>query len=239
MKGFKIISLLLLLFFLFYAAEITNAQAFAIKKWSGRYPKMNDSYPLAFISFKGWLPPVPHLFVRVPPTHYYWKIKSMPSTDSGEIVGKTKTGLLRIFSKLMERSQMKGRYQETGLIQLMSEFQKEIDQKLFDSRRDQLDDIYGLTVSFLDMYEKLDDLNHMEYGSQVKAVFKKETNELLEQFLMINLLETDHGEKFKAFTEMQSSLILLTGEVDYTLNKMKFFNAYGKYNTSHYAFLTQ
>lgn len=239
MKKFKTISLLLLLFFLLHSAGIANAQAVAIKKWSGRYPRMNDSYPLAFISFKGWLPPVPHLFVRVPPTHYYWKIKSIPSTDSGEITGKTKTGLLRIISKLMERSQFKGRFKETGMIKLMSESQKQIDQKLFDSRKDKLDDIYGLTATFLDLYENLDNLNHIEHGSKVKKLFKKEANELLEQFLMINLLETDHGEKFKAFTEMQGSLIQLTGEVDYTLNKIRFFNAYGKYNTSHYAFLTQ
>lgn len=239
MKKFKITGMLFIVFLLLYAAGISNAQAVAVKKWSGRYPRMNNSYPQAFISLKGWLPPVPHLFVRVSPSHYYWKVKSMPSTDSGEIAGKTKTGLLRIFSRLMEQSQFKGRHKETGMIKLMSEFQKQIDQKLFDSRKDQLDDLYGLTVTFLDLYKSMDNLDHIEYGRQVKKLFKRETNELLQQFLMINLLETDHGEKFKAFTEIQRALIQLSGEVEYTLNKMSFFNAYGKYQSNHYAFLSQ
>ena len=239
MKRFKITGLLFLMFLLLYSAGIANAQAVPIKKWRGRYPRMKNSYPQAFIAFKGWLPPVPHLFVRVSPTHYYWKVKSVPSTDSGEITGKTKTGLLRIFSKLMERSQFKGRYKETGMIKVMNEFQKQIDQKLFDSRQDQLEDIYGLTATFLDLYKNMNNLDHIEHGRKVKKLLKKEINELLQQFLLINLLETDHGEKFKAFTEIQRSLIQLSGEVDYTLNKMRFFNSYGKYNTSHYAFLTQ
>ncbi len=239
MKRFKLISILCLMFLLVLSGGMANAQAVAIKKWKGRYPRMKNSYPQAFISFKGWLPPVPHLFVKTPFTHYYLKVKSIPSTDSGEITGKTKTGLLRIFSKLMERYQFKGRYQETNMIKLMNEFQKEIDQKLFDSRKDQLDDIYDLTAIFFDLYKSLDDLNHIEYGGKVKKLLKKEANELLQQFLMINLLETDHGEKFKAFTEIQRSLIQLSGEVDYTHNKMRFFNFYGKSHGHHYAFLTQ
>lgn len=239
MKRFKLISILCLMFLLILSAGMANAQAVAIKKWKGRYPRMKNSYPQAFISFKGWLPPVPHLFVKTPFTHYYVKVKSVPATDSGEITGKTKTGLLRIFSKLMERSQFKGRYKETGMIKLISEFQKQIDQKRFNSRKDQLEDIYGLTATFLDLYQSLDNLNRIEHGRKVKKPLKKEVNELLQQFLMINLLEADHGEKFKAFTEMQRSLNQLSGEVDYTLNKMKFFNSYGKYNTSHYAFLSQ
>lgn len=239
MKRFKLISILCLMFLLILSGGMANAQAVAIKKWRGRYPKMNNKYPHAFISFKGWLPPVPHLFVKTPLTHYYVKVKSVPATDSGEITGKTKTGLLRIFSKLMERSQFKGRYEETGMIKLMNEFQKQIDQKRFDSRKDQLENIYGLTNSFLGLYQRLDDFRHMERGNKIQKILKKETNELLQQFLMINLLETDHGEKFNAFTEMRRSQIQLSGEVDYTLNKMRFFNAYGKYNTSHYAFLSE
>ncbi|RUT78963.1 hypothetical protein DLK05_05630 [Ancylomarina longa] len=227
------------MFLLVLSGGMANAQAVAIKKWKGRYPRMKNSYPQAFISFKGWLPPVPHLFVKTPFTHYYLKVKSVPSTDSREITGKTKTGLLRIFSRLIEKSQFKGRYKETGMIKVISEFQKQIDQKLFDSRRDQLEDIYGLTATFLVLYKNMDNLDHIEYGRRVKKLLKTEVNELLQQFLMINLLEADHGAKFKAFTEMQRSLIQLSGEVDYTLNKMKFFNSYGKYNTNHYAFLSQ
>ncbi|WP_101311198.1 hypothetical protein [Labilibaculum manganireducens] len=239
MKRFKLISILCLTFLLLQSAGMANAQAVAIKKWKGRYPRMNNNYPQSFIAFRGWLPPKPHLFIKTPLTHYYWKVKSMPVTDSGEVLGKTKTGLLRIFSKLMERTQFKGRYEETEMISLMTESQKQIGRKLSDSRKDQLADIYGLTASFLELYQRLDDFKQVDQGKEVKKILQKETDELVQQFLMVNLLATDHGEKFKAFSKIERSLILLSGEVDYSHNKMNFFNSYGKYHNNHYAFLTQ
>ena len=238
MNKLKIIITIISLF-LFLPSTETMAQAIAIKKWKGRYPRMNNNYPQSFIAFRGWLPPKPHLFVRISPTHYYWKVKSVPVTDSKEITGKTKTGLLRIFSRLMERSQFKGRHQETGLIKLMNEFQKQIDQKLFDSRKDQLADIYGLTEAFMQLYDRMDEFNHINYGSKVKRILKQEANEFLEQFLMINLMESDHGEKFQAFTEIKTKLVQLFGEVDYSISKMNYFQSFGTYHNTHYAFLTQ
>lgn len=238
MKKLKIIIALISLFLFFQSTE-TNAQAIAIKKWKGRYPRMNNNYPQSFIAFRGWLPPRPHLFVRISPTHYYWKVKSVPVTDSKEITGKTKTGLLRIFSRLMERSQFKGRHKETGMIKLMNEFQKQIDQKLFDSRKDQLADIYGLTEAFLQLYDRMDEFNHIKHGNKVRKILKKEANELLEQFLIINLLETDHGQKFQAFSEIRTKLNQLFGELDYSISKMNYFQSFGTYHNTHYAFLTQ
>ena len=238
MKKLKIIIAIISLF-LFLPSTETKAQAVAIKKWKGRYPRMNNKYPQAFISFRGWLPPIPHLFVRITPTHYYWKVKSVPVTDSKELTGKTKTGLLRIFSRLMEKSQFKGRQRETGMIKLMNEFQKQIDQKLFDSRKDQLADIYGLTEAFLQLYDRMDEFNGIKHGSKVKKILKQEANELLQQFLMINLLETDHGEKFKAFTNIRTRLVQLFGELDYSISKMNYFQSFGTYHNTHYAFLTQ
>lgn len=238
MKKLKIIIAIISLF-LFLPSTEAMAQAIAIKKWKGRYPRMNNNYPQSFIAFRGWLPPKPHLFVRISPTHYYWKVKSVPVTDSKEITGKTKTGLLRIFSRLMERSQFKGRQRETSMIKLMNEFQKQIDQKLFDSRKDQLADIYGLTAAFLELYDRMDEFNYINHGSKVKRILKQEANELLEQFLMINLLETDHGEKFQAFTQIRTKLVQLFGELDYSISKMNYFQSFGKYHSTHYAFLTQ
>jgi hypothetical protein len=239
MKHLKIFTLLSVLFLLVLSTESSNAQAIAIKKWKGRYPRMKNKYPQSFIAFRGWLPPKPHLFVRISPTHYYWKVKSVPVTDSKEVTGKTKTGLLRIFSKLMERSHFKGRHKETGMIKLMNEFQKQISQKLFDSRKDQLADIYGLTEAFLQLYNRMDEFKQINHGNKIRKILKKEANELLEQFLMINLLETDHGEKFQAFTQVRTRLVQLYGEVDYSINKMHYFQHFGTYHNTHYAFLTQ
>jgi len=238
MNKFRIIIAIISVLLLFQSSGVM-AQAIAIKKWKGRYPRMNNNYPQSFIAFRGWLPPKPHLFVRISPTHYYWKVKSIPVTDSKETTGKIKTGLLRIFSKLMERSQFKGRHQETALIKLMNEFQKQIDEKLFDSRKDQLADIYGLTEAFLELYNRMDEFKQIKHGGKVRRILKKEANELLEQFLMINLLETDHGQKFQAFSHIRTRLIHLFGEVDYSINKMHYFQHFGTYQNTHYAFLTQ
>lgn len=239
MKNIPLISIMLLIFLLIQPAGTANAQAIAIKKWKGRYPRMNNNYPHSFIAFKGWLPPKPHLFIKTPLTHYYLKVKSMPATDSGEIAGKTKTGLMRLLAKLMERSQFKGRYQKTTLIKNMNEQQKQIGQKLFDSRSDHLEDIYGLSDAFIALYKKLDDLEPLEKGEQVKKILTREADELLQQFLMINLLESEHADKLQAFTDLQNSLHRLRGEVDYTLAKMKFFRLFNKSYTADYAFLTQ
>lgn len=235
----KIKNYLLIIFILLGSVMTINGQAVAIKKWKGRYPQMNKKYPMSFIAFKGWLPPVPHLFVKTPFTHYYWKVKSVPVTDSKEITGKIKTGLMRLAAKLMERSQFKGRYQETGWIKMMNAFQKQIDQKLYDSRFDQLEDLYGLTESFIVLYEKLEDLEKLEKGGKVKKLLKPEANQMLEQFLMVNFLESQQGEKLQAFTALKISVHKFNGELDYTYNKLKYYNSFSKQHMGAYAFLTQ
>ena len=237
MKFLKIVASLLLLMILSVGAA--NAQAFAFKKWKGTYPEMNNSYPLAFISFRGFLPPIPHLFIRMYPTHYYWKVVSVPVTDANEIAGITKTGFLRIAAKLFERSQMKGRYKETGEIKLSTFLQKEIENKLFNSRSDQLSDIYQLADRFIRLYQNLGKLNQVKNSSAVKRVFEKEADDLLMRFMMVNFLKTGHGEKLDSFSDIYTTINKLEGEIDYTRNKMNFFNSYNEEVASSYVFLTK
>lgn len=239
MKKLKLKSLLLVLFFLLGSVVLASGQAVAIKKWKGRYPQMKNKYPATFIAFKGWLPPVPHLFVKTPFTHYYWKVKSVPATDGNEIKGKIKTGFQRIAMKMMERSQFKGRYKETAMIQIMNGLQKQIDQKLFDSRSEHLEDIYELSDSFVYLYQKLDQFNHLEKGSEMKKLLQKEVNALLEDFLLVNFLDTKQGEKFQAFSDLKTSLTQLSGEIDYSYDKLKYFNSFQQKQVTSYAFLTQ
>ena len=217
-----------------------NGQLVDVKKWTGTYPDMEGSYPLTFIAFKGNLIPIPHLFVRTWPTHYYMEIISLPVTDATEIAGSTKTGFLRIAAKLLERHQMKGRYSETSEIKINTGLQKEIEQKLFDSRADEMNDIYRLADGFVRLYKKLEQINQLKNASGVKKIFKKEVDELLMRFLMVNLLKADHGEKMKAFSEIRSVMNHLEGELDYTHGKIHFFNAaQGNAITGSYVFLTQ
>jgi hypothetical protein len=178
--------------------------------------------------------------VQAWPTHYYVEAVSMPVTDATEIAEETKTGLLRIVEKMVERSQMKGRYQETGEIKINTESQKKIAQELFDSRSDQLEDNYQLSNGFIKLYSKIGQFDTESNTSGVKQIFEKEADELLMRFLMVNLLETSHGEKMEAFSGIHTEQNKLLGEIDYTYQKVRFYNRFdSKTSVSNsYTFLT-
>ena len=233
----QIISIVL---FLLLTSGTANSQVVAIKKWKGTYPEMNDKYPVTFIAFKGFLPPIAHVFLRIWPTHYYWDINSAPTTDEAEIEGEAQTGLMRIALKLFEKQQMIGRFTETGGIKTNMDLQKEIDQKLFDSRSDYLEDNYKLAEDFVGLYTKLNQLRKIKNTSGVRKIFEQEADELLIRFLMANLLQTGHGEKMNVFSEIHVSINKLYGEIDYCSEKVRFFNSYEQIGeTSSYAFLSQ
>lgn len=216
-----------------------NAQLMDVKPWHGYYPEMKGSYPLSFIAFKGFLFPVPHLFVRTLPTHYYVETGALPVLDGAEYAGQTKTGLLRTIAKLLERSQMKGRHEETSQIKDNTALQKQISQKLFDSRKDELPDIYGLADQLISLYKKINSMDQLEHASGVKQILQEEADDLLMRFLMINLFESDHGEKLEAFSELRNALNKLTGETDYTFRKLYHLNVFGEDSSCSYAFLTR
>jgi hypothetical protein len=235
----KSIAIVVLILMAFTIGKV-NGQLVDVKKWTGTYPDMEDSYPLSFIAFKGNLIPIPHLFIRTWPSHYYIELISLPVTDATEISGEIKTGFLRIAAKMLERHQMKGRYSETGEIKVNTELQKEIDQKLFDSASDELIDIYRLADGFVHLYKKLGQIGQLENTTEVKQIYRKEADELLLRFLMVNFLETNHGEKMEAFAEIRLAMNHLEGELDYTYGKIHFFNAAQENAmTGSYVFLTE
>jgi hypothetical protein len=221
------------------AVKKAGAQLLDVKPWHGYYPEMNGSYPLSFVAFKGWLFPVPHYFIRTWPTHYYIEVGALPVSDGTEYAGRTKTGLLRIAAKLLERSQMKGRHDETSQIKDNTQFQKMIEERLFNSRKDQLPDIYGLANQFINLYRKIDRFEGLENSSGVKSILQDEADDLLMRFLMVNLLESDHGSKLESFAGLQTDLNHLSGETDYTYRKLCHLNIFGNAVTGSYAFLTQ
>lgn len=215
-----------------------NAQLLDVKPRRGTYPEMKGSYPLSFIAFKGWLFPVPHVFVRSFPSHYYVELGALPVTDSGELAGGTKNGLLRIAAKLLEREQMKGRQKETIEIREQTELRKAIHQMLFDARKDQLPDSYQLADQFVDLYDKVKQFDQIENSTAIRTLLEKEADELLIRFFMINLMKSDHGAKFASFSEIQSELTLLAGEVVYTYRKLFYLRCLSSSKVNDYAFLT-
>ena len=234
----RILILVLLSMLMIGCAQYTKAQLIDIKPWNGTYPDMGGSYPLTFISFTGWLLPVPHVFIRTWPTHCYLEVGALPVTDGGEIAGELKTGLLRILAKALERSQMKGRMEETEQIKDNTDFTQQIGGKLFDARSDELSDIYNLAAGFIKLYQKVNRLGTLENSGQIHSIYEKEADHLLMQFLTVNLFQTDHGSKLEAFTGISYDLNKLLGEVDYTHGKLHYFNSFDKQPHS-YSFLTR
>jgi len=221
------------------AVKESNAQLLDVKPWHGYYPEMNGGYPLSFVAFKGWLIPAPHYFIRSWPTHYYLEVGALPVSDGSEYAGETKTSLLRIAARMLERSGMEGRHDKTSRIKDNTQLNKAIEEKLFKARNDELPDIYRLADRFISLYRKIQNFDTLENYSKVKQVLQNEADELLMRFLMVNLLESDHGGKLETFADIRSELIRLTGEADYTFRKLCHLNVFGNAVTGSYAFLTQ
>jgi hypothetical protein len=221
------------------AVKESNAQLLNVKPWHGYYPEMNDSYPLSFVAFKGWLIPKPHVFVRTWPTHYYVELGALPVSDAEAYAGETKTGLLRIAARLLEQSKMKSRGEETTRIKSNKELEQAIEKRLFHARSDELPDSYGLANRFIRLYNKIRQLEQLEQTAPIKKILQQEADDLLLRFLMVNLLQTDHGEKVEAFATIHAELTKLSGETDYAFQKVSYFNRYGNDQFHPYAFLSR
>jgi len=216
-----------------------HAQAFAVKRWRGTYPQMNGSYPLTFVAFKGFLNPVPHFFIRTWPTHYYFQVGAVPVTDAPNLAGSIKTGFLRIAEKILERSQMQQRADETDRIRENNLQQMDIELKLFNSRSDYLPDVYGIAELFIRLYQSISNLEKQANAGAVAQISRREADERVVRFIMVNLLQTDHGKKLEAFAEIRDELTRQIGETDYVNQKVNHFNFYSEEAVNSYAFLTR
>ena len=216
-----------------------RAQVFAIKRWRGTYPQMNGSYPLTFISFKGFLNPIPHVFIRTWPTHYYFQVGAVPVTDAPDLTGSIKTGFLRIVEKTLERSQMQKRSEETAQIKANNLQQRDIELRMFNARSDYLPDVYGIANQFIRLYQSINSLEKQANAGAIAQISRREADELVVRFIMVNLLQTDHGKKLEAFSVIRSELTRQIGETDYVNRKVYHFNFYSETAINSYAFLTR
>jgi hypothetical protein len=216
-----------------------KAQIFDIKPWSGTYPDMQGTYPLSFMAFRGWLIPVPHVFIRTWPTHYYIEVDAALVYDTEEYAGMLKTNLLKIIEKLIEKSQMQKRQEETQQIKDNTQTQKEIEQKIFDAESDQLPDVYSIASGFIRLYLSIESLDKLDNCKWLKQTYQKEADELLSRFISVNLFITDHGKKLEAFDEIRCELNKQIGEADYTYRKVLHLQAFNNNIPQSYTFLKE
>jgi hypothetical protein len=214
-----------------------QAQIFDIKPWNGTYPDMQGTYPLSFMAFRGWLIPVPHVFIRTWPTHYYIEVDALPVSDTEEYAGMLKTNLLKIIEKLIEKSQMQKRHEETSQIKSNTEMQRDIEKKIFDAESDQLPDVYSIASGFIRLYLSVESLDKLPNCKWLKQTYQKEADELLVRFISVNLFLTDHGKKLEAFSEIREELNKQLGETDYTYRKVLHLQAFNANIPQSYAFL--
>lgn len=230
-----LISALVLLF----AGEKLEAQIIAIKSWDGTYPEMNGKYPLTFIAFKGNIIPIPHEFIRLWPTHYYYEVVSVPTYDIGDYASELKVSFLRIAAKLLEKSQMKKRHEETEQIKSNTEIQRDIEKKIFDSNSDELPDVYSIASGFIRLYISIDNMDKLDNCKWLRQTYQREADELLSRFIAVNLFLTDHGKKLEAFDEIKQELSKQMGETDYTYRKVLHLQAFNNNVPQSYAFLKE
>ena len=236
--GRKLIILIPIILICLSDTEKLRAQVFDIKSWHGTYPNMEGSYPLTFISFRGFLNPIPHVFIRTWPAHYYLQVGAAPVLDAGEMAGSVKTGFLRIVEKIIEEAQAQQRADETAQIKENNLQQRNIELKLFNARSDYLPDLYGIANLFVRLYQGIGDLEKQSNATQAAQIIRLDADALVVRFVMVNLLQTDHGKKLEAFAEIRDELIRQKGETDYLTRKIYYNNFYSKGTTENsYAFL--
>lgn len=233
------ICLIGLIIVLSLSARTVEAQLIDIKPWHGYYPEMNGSYPLSFVAFKGWLFPRPHYFIRTWPTHYYIELGALPVSDAGGYADVTRINLMKLIEKLFDKIQMKQRQEATEGTRDNTQGQKEIEQKLFDSRSDELPDIYKLAEAFIRLYQSLNRLDKLKGCGWLKSLLEKDADGLLVRFISVNLLQTDHGRKLEAFAEIHRELNRQIGDADYSYRKVHFFQYYAQQDKLSFSFLAE
>ncbi len=230
---------LLIILILILSVNSLKAQLLDVKPWHGYYPEMEGRYPLSFIAFKGWLFPVPHVFIRTWPTHYYVEVGALPVSDAEGYAGSLRINLVKIASRLIEKKQIKDRHEHTAGIRDDTQTQYEIEKIIVDAESDQLPDIYLITSGFIRLYTSIGRLDKLKDCRWLKELLEKEADQLLTRFISVNLFLAEHGKKLEAFGEIKTELNRQIGEVDYTYRKVHHYRFYMNNVSQSYIFLTQ
>lgn len=211
--------------------------AFAVKKWSGRYPTMNNDYPLAFVCWKGWLPPVPHFFIRIYPTHYYYYLYSLPVYDVKSYLDMGLYGGLKLVLKELDQSTLSKTLDEVSGIQLNQLDREEIGSFLRESRLEALPDIFGNNEALFEAGESLNLLSDASMPSWLHRVFEEEIRIKEEALEMLNQMDCSQGDKLKAEENLNRELQALNGTILYVSQKVGYWQHYSRMKESHLDFM--
>jgi hypothetical protein len=238
----KILRITLLCLSFIFSVQGLKAQAFEIKTWKSTYPEMKGSYPLTFIAFKGTLVPMPYVFVKLWPTHYYLLTDTRQVFDGSQYSTEMSIGLGKITEKFYEKAQMIKRHEETVQIKNNTKRRRDIAKTIFDAEFDQLPDVYRIAAGFVRLYEsinKLKKLNSVDDCSWLVTTYRKQADDLLLRFVSVNLFQADHGEKIEAFAGIRKELDSLMGETDYTYRKVHHYQVFAHDPCQSYNFLKE
>ncbi|MBS2101164.1 hypothetical protein [Carboxylicivirga linearis] len=226
---------ILLILLVFSGVQIEAQDAFAVKKWSGRYPTMNNDYPFTFLCWKGWLPPVPHFFVRLYPSHYYYYLNSVPVYDVKSYTEEVIYQGLKLVLKELDRSTLEKTLNKVEGIQLNQIGQEAIESFLRDSRLKEIPDLYANQGAFLNSQVSLE--TNVDLPAELTEIFISEIQRTQEDYSMINKMDCLQEDKIKADAEINKALGELNGTILYTIQKVKYWQYYSQMKETHLDFL--
>lgn len=227
-----------LIAFLLLAIWKGNAQsAFAVKEWDGRYPKMEDDYPFNFVCWKGWLPPIPHFFARIYPTHYYYYAKSYFAYDTQSYVMVSINHILKIVLQHLNKQTIKKYMQAVEGIKQNQQEHEMIEAFLRDSRLWELPDIYQVGHKLYWATQALEELKQKQAPAALRHLLEADLMRCIDELLLINRFDVKQGDKVQAMNALDQSARQLLGTISYTSYKVSCQQHLNRDDASHLTFL--
>ncbi|WP_430817210.1 hypothetical protein [Carboxylicivirga sp. RSCT41] len=231
----KNIIILILLLLLSYASQ--SQSIVATKEWNGQYPEMNDDYPIAFICWKGWLPPKAHAFISIYPTQCYYYVGSLLAYDVKSYAEIGIMGAINLVLKAIDQNTLKKSMQAVKGIKVNQEAHEAIEDFLRQSRLKELPDIYQTASVFEKAYQAMEELNNQDVPADISQAFYQDIQDCLDELNMINQLDAEQGDKLQAMDVLNREVRELTGTIYYTARKMRSNHHENKTRTCHLGFL--
>ncbi len=233
----KIMFLLILIILSIFPTKAQDV--FAVKKWSGRYPTMNNDYPISFVCWKGWLPPIPHFFIRIYPSHYYYYLNSVPVYDTKGYVDIGLYQGLKLVIKEIDRNTISKTLEEITGTQFNKLGMEAIESLLRNSRLVNLPDIMGNKNTLLNTQNALGYLNDPLIPGWVNQLFEREIELKEDALALIKRMDCSQGDKLRAEEAINHELRELNGTLLYAAQKIRYWQSKNQMKETYLDFLAR